>query len=272
LSKSPQKIDHVSVKGLVVRAGDTPLLQGMSLRLQAGSISALVGPSGAGKSLTARACLGLLKVKPGVVSGTVEVQQGDEVFPLYGRAPRWVWRRSLKAIRGNAIGLLPQAPADALDPLVRVDRQVAQVLRLTGEPGTPADVLRVLRQAGFDEPEHAARCYPHELSGGMAQRVCIAQALARRSAFLIADEPVTGLDPGIAQSILDRLRILADLGVGVLLITHDLRMVRRVADHVHVIHRGRVIEELSPEQLMTSRHPVTQSLVEATAKVAGGWS
>ena len=261
----------MTVQDLTVRAGETGLLQGMSLEFRAGEIAALVGPSGAGKSLTARACLGLLRMRPGVVRGSVEVHQGGEVYPIYGRIPRWVRRRSLRQIRGNAIGLLPQDPAGALDPLMRVDRQVAATLRIAQRPSTPAEVMRALSDAGFEEPDHVARLYPHELSGGMAQRVCIAQALARQSSFLIADEPVTGLDPGIAHSILSRLGDLAERGVGILLITHDLRMVRRIAHRVPVAHRGRVIEELSPDDLMAGRHPVTQSLLAATAQVAGDW-
>jgi peptide/nickel transport system ATP-binding protein len=264
--------NRVEVKGLTLRAGDKTLLQDMNLEIPASCITALVGPSGAGKSLTARACLGLLRMRPGVTAGTVQVHLDGQIFELYGDLPRGVRRQALKQIRGGSIGLLPQDPLAALDPMLTVYRQIKSVLALSNRPRGRTDVLEALGLGGFDDPEYVAMRYPHELSGGMAQRVCIAQALARQSRFLIADEPVTGLDPGIAQGILSRLKELPTSGVGLLIITHDLRVVRDLADRVLVIHRGRVVEELRPNQLNGGRHPVTQSLVQATAKVAGGWS
>lgn len=262
---------RIDIRQLCLKAGDTELLQALSFQIPSGQLTALVGPSGAGKSLTAKACLGLNSIRPGVVDGCIQIHHGADTLQLYGEIPRGVRRSFLKQIRGPMIGLLPQDPVAALDPMLTIQRQLRNVIRLTQRQGTKREVLDALSQAGFEDPARIARHYPHELSGGMAQRVCIAQALARQSKFLIADEPVTGLDPGIAQGILGRIRDLANQGVGVMVITHDLRMVRNIADRVLVIHRGRIVEELRPDQLFSARHPVTQSLVHATAKVAGGW-
>ena len=130
--------------------------------------------------------------------------------------------------------------------------------------------LTWLRSAGFERPEQVVNLFPHELSGGMAQRVCIALALARGSRFLIADEPTTGLDPTVQKGILDHVRRLRDSGIGILLITHDLRIVPTLAARVVVLHAGQVVDELDAQDLEAGSSPHTRRLLVATARVAGG--
>jgi ABC-type dipeptide/oligopeptide/nickel transport system ATPase component len=270
--------DLLSLKGLRVQAGQIPLVREVDLQLRAGEILALVGASGSGKTLTARSLLGLPGPRPGVTAAQLEITVDERVLRPYdgleqavlrGRPGRF-WRRSRPAfqpIRGHIVGYMAQDARGALDPLWTVERQLREALALGGSKESPVDVLR---RAGFREPAVVLPLYPHQLSGGMAQRVCIALALARGSRFLIADEPTTGLDPTVQEAILLELRRLADEGIGVLLITHDLRIVPRIADRVQIMDGGRTVESLPATALDSSRSPEVRALIEATARVAGG--
>jgi len=266
--------DGLWLRHLEVRAGERVLVTDASLHLQPGRILALVGASGSGKTLTARACIGLVDPRPGVVAGELEVIANGQRFTPYAQRGR-ARRRSLRQLRGRFVGWLPQEARASLDPLRRVGRQVDAVLRLRARdgiarPSDRRDVSAWLQAAGLQDAAAVCRLYPHELSGGMAQRVCIALALARGSRFLLADEPTTGLDPTVQAGILRQLRALADAGHGLLLITHDLRIVPGVADDVLVMHEGRVVERLAASHLDAATTPSARALVEATARVAGG--
>jgi len=201
--------------------------------------------------MTARALLGLTPVRPGVTEGQVVFHIGSSTLNPYeacGHQPGRPLERAFKGIRGSAIGYVAQHARAALDPLQAVGRQVAISARLGGHPTDP---LPWLRRAGFDNPASIVHRYPHQLSGGMAQRVTIAQALARGSRFLIADEPTTGLDPVISAALVQELEHLASDGIGVLIITHDLALLPQVAAELFVMDQGRIVETGSPDAVLS---------------------
>ncbi len=265
--------DRLQLCDLVVRAGARTLVAGVSLCVEKGRIVGLLGESGAGKTLTSRALLGLVDLDPGVVGGELLVViDGVEHRPYAsiassGRAAR---DRAFAAIRGEAIGYLPQDARHALDPLLTVGQQVSLAARLRA--GLRPDPSPWLRRAGFPNPDGVASLFPHEISGGMAQRAVIAQALARGSRFLVADEPTTGIDPSARGAVLDELRRLADEGMGILLVTHHVRVLWTVADAVVIVDGGRSVEEL-PATAMRPGGPkseVGRRLVAATELLGAG--
>ena len=225
--------------------------------MPAGQVVAMVGSSGSGKSVTTRAILGLLPFRPGRVAGSVLLADGINTVDAHTEA-------DFARLRGGAIGLLFQDARASLDPMWSIDRQIRAVSRLTGQE---ADVPGILRTAGFPDPDRVAHLYPYELSGGMAQRAAIALALARRSRFLLADEPTTGLDPSIQRGVLTELRRLADAGMGVLFITHDLRLLPGFADRIVVMADGRIVEAVDR---IADLRGVGRALLEATRSIAGG--
>lgn len=266
--------DAIELRGLRIRAGDRVLVDDVSLELRAGQVVGLVGSSGCGKTLTALSLLGLVDLQPGVVSADLAIHHDgathrpwSEVLDGDDRARH----RAFAPIRGRILGYLPQDARNALDPLFRVGRQVrdAAALRL-GD--ADQDARPWLRRAGLQDPERVERLYPHELSGGMAQRVVIAQALARGSRFLLADEPTTGLDPTVQRGLLEELRDLATAGIGILFITHDLRILPGFADVVLVMENGRVVETTTPMKLQSGdvESAAGRQLVAATRQVAAG--
>ena len=223
-----------------------------------------MGESGSGKSTTAMAAIGLLAGNGRVSSGSI-VFDGQELVGM----PESRMRR----IRGGKIGLVPQDPMSNLNPVTRVGQQIAETL-LTHRMATKKDVkdkvLEVMERAGIPDPAKRARQYPHELSGGLRQRVLIAIGLACRPKLLIADEPTSALDVTVQQVILDQIDEMAkELGSSVLLITHDLGLAAERAQHLVVMHRGRVVEHGDAKQILESpQHPYTQSLVKAAPSVA----
>ena len=248
---------ELRLDGLVVKAGERTLLDGVDLVVPAGQVVAMVGSSGSGKSVTTRAILGLLPFRPGRVAGSVLLADGINTVDARTEA-------DFARLRGGAIGLLFQDARASLDPMWTIERQIRAVSRLTGQD---ADVLAILRTAGFPDPARVAQLYPHELSGGMAQRAAIALALARRSRFLLADEPTTGLDPSIQRGVLTELRRLADTGMGVLFITHDLRLLPAFADRIVVMAEGRIAEAVDR---VGDLRGVGRALLDATRSIAGG--
>lgn len=248
---------ELRVESLVVRAGTTTLLDGISLQVASGQVVAMVGSSGSGKSLTTRALLGLLPMTPGRVAGSILLVDGLNTVNARTEA-------DFARLRGGIIGLLFQDARASLDPVWRIGRQISVAARLAGADPTP---LPWLERAGFRDPERVALLYPHELSGGMAQRAAIAVALARQSRFLLADEPTTGLDPSVQRAVLRQLRSLADAGMGVLFITHDLRLLPGFADRVLVMNRGRIVEAVDTVGELVG---AGRSLLDATRLIAGG--
>jgi oligopeptide/dipeptide ABC transporter ATP-binding protein len=235
---------------------------GAELELERGAIHALAGESGCGKSSLALALLGLVRAPGRIAAGRLDCE--GRVFELADE-------RAAAPLRGRVVGLLLQESALALDPLQAVERQIAAGLaridpRAEGEART-ARAAALLARVGFDEPAAVLPRFPHELSGGMRQRVQLACALALEPRFLVADEPTASLDALLARRILE---LLADLaardGLGVLLVTHDLAAAAQVAGRLSVMYAGSVVESgPAREMLLAPRHPYTQALVRASA-------
>lgn len=261
---------RLEVEGLRLMAGERALLDGISLCLPTSQIVALVGSSGAGKTLLARALAGLVRPRPGVVAGEVRYRgPWGEHQPYRGLTPGddRAFEQAFRPLRGNVVCYVPQSATGALDPTRTVSRQ----LRTALADGTGAlDETSALRAAGFLRTDEVGRLYPHELSGGMAQRVALALALARDARFLMVDEPTTGLDPRARQVVLSTLATLRDRGVGVLLVTHDLRQIPGLVDEVLFMHAGRVVERCAGHALRAASSPEARALVEATGRIAGG--
>lgn len=244
--------------------GEVEAVQGASLELYPGKTLAIVGESGSGKSTTAMAIIGLLPENGGVTSGSItfdgkDLTKQDE--------------RTYAGVRGRQIGLVPQDPMSNLNPVTRVGDQIAETL-IVNKMATKADVnakvLEVMSRAGIPDPESKIRAYPHELSGGLRQRVLIAIGLACKPRLLIADEPTSALDVTVQRVILDQIEeMTTELGTAVLLITHDLGLAAERASEVVVMHRGRVVESGPARQILENpQHPYTQSLVKAAPSVA----
>jgi ABC-type glutathione transport system ATPase component len=259
----------LSLEGLqLADAAGSPLLRGVSLQMTGGQLTALVGASGSGKSLTVRALLGLSGLT--VTAGRLTVQDGARLTRPYDALPdAAAVERSFATLRGAVLGWIPQDGRAALDPLREVGAQLSAVARRAGQDQPPAHWLA---RAGQRDADRVSRLYPHELSGGMAQRVNVALALARGARFLLADEPTTGLDPTVQEAVLTTLRALVDEeGVAVLLVTHDLRVVPRLADTLLVMHAGEIVADCPARELQDLRHPAAVALRDATARVSGGW-
>lgn len=227
----------LDVRGLRVCAGNRTLLDDVSLHVAPGEFVVVAGPSGSGKSLLLRAILDLVPARPGRVGGAVFLD-GQQVHP--------------RSLRGDVVGIVAQDARGSLDPLSTVATSISHAARLGRRP---AQVRDTLARVGFDAPSAVARLYPHELSGGMAQRAAIAVALARGSRFLLCDEPTTGLDPHVQVEIVALLRGLGEQGV--VFVTHDLDLVDGTCDRVHVLDGGRVVDRAPrPSALQGAGEPL----------------
>ncbi len=244
---------HFHTEDGVVRAVD-----GVSFELHAGETLALVGESGSGKSVTALSILRLLPKPHGRIAGGSIRFRGRDLLALS--------EDGMRRLRGREIAMIFQEPMTSLNPVFSCGDQIAEVLELHERlPGAAARAraVELLQRVGIAEPAQRAREYPHQLSGGMRQRVMIAMALACRPAILIADEPTTALDVTIQAQILELLqRLRHESGMAVLFITHDLGVVGHLADRLAVMYLGRIVE-VGPtaDVLKSPRHPYTRALL-----------
>lgn len=259
---------RISNLSLEIPAADEPLkpVRNVSLAVSPGQVHGLVGESGSGKSLTCRAVLRLGPWGIAVTGGSIVVD-GTDVSTLHGRA--------LHRYRGGTVGMIFQEPAAHLSPSIRVGTQIAETLRLHADCSwrrARERAREIAERVGLKPAESVLRRYPHELSGGMAQRVAIAAAVICRPRLLVADEPTTALDPTVQQSVLELIdELRRDVQLAVLFVSHDLALVERYADMVSVMYAGTVVEQASREALFTRpRHPYTQALLRSSPSVSPG--
>ena len=250
----------LEVRGLVTELaterGPLRAVDGVELQLLPGRALALVGESGCGKTMTALSVLQLLPLGGRVVAGSVRLA-GEE---LVGAPPA-----RLQQLRGNRLSMIFQEPMSALNPVLTVGHQLAEGLRIhlgLGEAESLQRAVALLAAEGFDAPERQATQYPHQLSGGMRQRVLIAMALACAPDVLVADEPTSALDAGTQQRLFARLATLQkERGLAVLWVTHDLSRARAHADDLAVMYAGRIVERGPVEAVRARpRHPYTEGL------------
>jgi peptide/nickel transport system ATP-binding protein len=249
---------HFATPGGVVRAVD-----GVSFDVAAGETLAIVGESGCGKSVTSMSVLRLIPEPPGRVRGRI-LYEGRDLLALP--------EREMRRLRGDRISMIFQEPMSSLNPVLTVGRQIGETLRLHQGLDRRAAEERasaMLEAVGIPEPGRRVREYPHQLSGGMRQRVMIAMALACNPSLLIADEPTTALDVTVQAQILDLMRDLKRrLGSAIVLITHDLGVVAEVAERVVVMYAGRKVEEAPVEAIFADpQHPYTRGLLGAVPKL-----
>jgi peptide/nickel transport system ATP-binding protein len=238
-------------------------VDGVSFHVEAGETLAVVGESGCGKSVTAMSILRLIPEPPGKLAGAIRFN-GKNLLELSEPA--------MRDIRGNEISMIFQEPMTSLNPVLTVGRQIGETLRLhQGMSAQQAEdrAVEMLKLVGIPEAERRVKEYPHQLSGGMRQRVMIAIALACNPKLLIADEPTTALDVTIQAQILDLMRDLKHrVGAAIVLITHDLGVVAEVAERVVVMYAGRKVEEAKVGPLFRNpRHPYTQGLLGSVPKL-----
>jgi len=246
---------------LFTRRGEMKAVDGLSLSVDAGETVALVGESGCGKSLSALSIMRLLPDPPArIVGGTVALNGRDLVA---------LPEEAMLAIRVKEIGMIFQDPMSSLNPVATVEKQIAEVLMAHGDlrrGQARIRALELLELVGMPDAARRLDAYPHQLSGGMCQRVMIAMAIACSPAVLIADEPTTALDVTVQAQVLALLkRLQADAGMAMIFITHDLGVVAETADRVVVMYAGRKVEEASVDDLFEAPlHPYTVGLIGAT--------
>ncbi|MBQ8754496.1 MAG: ABC transporter ATP-binding protein [Lentisphaeria bacterium] len=245
-------------------APDAPkVVDGVSFSVEPGEILSLVGESGCGKSISCMALTALLPAPPAVVTADSIRFEGRELTAL---PPR-----EMRRIRGGGIGYIFQEPSVSLNPVFRVGDQIAEVLRLHRPEirDRKREIIQLLGAVGIPAPESRISAYPHEMSGGMQQRVMIAMALAGNPKLLIADEPTTALDVTIQAQILELIdHLRKEKNMGVILITHNLGIVASLADNVAMMYAGRIVEYASAKELFAHpQHPYTRALLEAVPRL-----
>ena len=244
------------------RGSATNVLRGASLEVGAGEVRGLVGESGAGKSMLGRAVLGLLPANAVIAAGTI-LFEGRDLLAM----PEPERRRLL----GRRIALIPQDPMTSLNPVKRVGAQIAALLRhhlSLARREAWQRAAELLAEVAIREPQRVLQLYPHEISGGMRQRVLIAMAFACDPSLVIADEPTTALDVTVQRQVLQLVeRLRQRHGAAVLFITHDLGVVAKICRTMTVLHAGRVLEEGETIDVLTKpRHPYTRALLAATPR------
>lgn len=246
--------------------GEIKAVDHVSFDVPHGSIVGLVGESGCGKSMTARSTMKLLKY-PGKIVGGEILLEGRNLVPLS--------ETEMSLIRGEEIAMIFQEPMTSLNPVVPVGKQVQEAIlqhRKISRDEAKKKVLHMFETVGISEPEKRYRCYPHELSGGLRQRVMIAMAMICRPKLLIADEPTTALDVTVEAQILELLRELRDtIGTSIILISHNLGVIAQLCDYVYVMYAGQVVEQAPVLELFDHpSHPYTQGLMDSVRSLRRG--
>ncbi|MGD0104954.1 MAG: ABC transporter ATP-binding protein [Rhodopila sp.] len=249
---------HFGTPDGVVRA-----VEGLSFHIDPGETLGIVGESGCGKSVTSMSILRLIPEPPGKIAGSIRFEGRDLLLTS---------EQEMRGIRGNAISMIFQEPMTSLNPVLTVGQQIGETVRLhqgMNARDAEAKAVEMLTLVGIPAPERRVREYPHQLSGGMRQRVMIAMALACNPRLLIADEPTTALDVTIQAQILDLMRDLKRrMGSAIMLITHDLGVVAEMAQRVVVMYAGRKVEEASVNEIFAHpMHPYTRGLLGAVPKL-----
>ena len=265
-----QAFAALDIRNLAVefRSGNQTLraVDNVSLRLEKGRTLALVGESGSGKSVTSLAVMGLLAPGSSHCSGQIWFGGRETTLDLLT-----LDKKGMRKIRGDQMAMIFQEPMTSLNPMLTVGEQVAEAITLH-RPCTKAQAnakaLECITRVGIPDPGRRMAAYPHELSGGMRQRIMIAMALACDPTVVIADEPTTALDVTVQAQILDQIRTLqAELGTAVVFITHDLGVVAEVAHDVAVIYAGQIVETGTVDQVLTTPlHPYTKALLAAVPR------
>jgi peptide/nickel transport system ATP-binding protein len=243
------------------RQGEFQAVRGISFDLGRERL-AIVGESGSGKSMTGRAILGLVR-PPGRVEAAALTLQGRSILNLP--------ERQMRAIRGGQISMIMQDPKFSLNPVMTVGRQIIEAYRLHARAPKGAareKALEMLRAVQIREPERVMDLYPHEVSGGMGQRIMIAMMLAPGPQVLIADEPTSALDVSVRGEVLSIMDgLVKDRGMGLIFISHDLNLVSRFCDRVLIMYAGRVVETLPARDLHQARHPYTRGLLNSLPRL-----
>lgn len=243
--------------------GEVPAVDGVSIQVPAGKIIGIVGESGCGKSMTAMSIMGLLRYPGRVVDGTIT---------LDGRDITHLNPKELSKVRGNELSMIFQEPMTSLNPVYPVGVQVREAI-LLHQKATKAEakerVIRIFQAVGIPEPEKRYYNYPHQLSGGLRQRVMIGMAMVCRPKVMIADEPTTALDVTIEAQILRLMkRLCAEQGTSIILITHNMGVVAEICDYVYVMYAGKVMEQAETFELFEhTKHPYTQGLLKSIPRL-----
>ena len=244
--------------------GVAPAVDGLDLDIPKGKIIGLVGESGCGKSMTAKSVMGLLKYPGRVAGGSIRFEDQDLTR---------LSDKELRKICGNDISMIFQEPMTSLNPVLKVGRQVRETLLVHNPAMSKAEakqrVVEMFQRVGIPEAEKRYDCYPHELSGGLRQRVMIAMAMVCKPKLLIADEPTTALDVTIEAQILRLMKELRDeTGMSVLIITHNMGVVAEICDYVYVMYAGKIMEQAETFELFDhTMHPYTRGLLDSIPRI-----
>ena len=266
---SPSEIPLLRVQDLVIcfetETGSVKAVDGISFEVQRGKTMGLVGESGCGKSVSSLSIMRLLPKPFGkITQGTIEFE-GIDLVSLAAN--------QMRTIRGNRIAMIFQEPMTALNPVHHIGKQIREIYRLHRPELSTSEamklVLAMLKKVGISDPVQHLNEYPHQLSGGMRQRVMIAMALACQPQLLIADEPTTALDVTIQSQILELMQQLQkDSGMSIIFITHDMGVIAEVCDQVTVMYAGKIAEQASVQTLFQHpKHPYTQGLLNSTPRL-----
>ena len=261
------EVKHLRTEFFSSKKSSVTAVDDVNFEIKKGEIVGLVGESGCGKSVTSLSIMQLLKDTPGKVTNGEVIFQGRNLLDAS--------KKEMLDIRGDKMSMIFQEPMSSLNPSMRIDKQMIEGIRLH-TPLTKAEARKkaadILSQVGIPDPQRVLKNYPHQLSGGMSQRVMIARAMSCEPDLLIADEPTTALDVTIQAQILELMKkIQQDKGMSILLITHDLGVVAEMCSRVIVMYAGKIVEEAPVEILFANpTHPYTQGLIASVPKLGSG--